>query len=84
MMALYDKGNKMTQTPEEVFQAMNASRILVAILTKLGSIEIPTQLFMDANNQDRQLSVTYNDENLSFEFKLREEESQGDNELVTD
>ena len=74
----------MTQTPEEVFQAMNASRILVAILTKLGSIEIPTQLFMDANNQDRQLSVTYNDENLSFEFKLREEESQGDYELVAD
>jgi hypothetical protein len=74
----------MTQTPEEVFQAMNASRILVAILTKLGSVEIPTQLFMDANNQDKQLSVTYNDENLSFEFKLREEESQGDYELVAD
>jgi len=74
----------MTQTPEEVFQAMNASRILVAILTKLGSIEIPTQLFMDANNQDKQLSVTYNDENLSFEFKLREEENQGDYELVAD
>lgn len=74
----------MTQTPEEVFQAMNASRILVAILTKLGSIEIPTQLFMDANNQDRQLSVTYNDENLSFEFKLREEGDQGDYELVAD
>jgi len=74
----------MTQTPEEVFQAMNASRILVAILTKLGSVEIPTDLFMEANNQDKQLSVTYNDENLSFEFKLREEESQGDNELVTD
>ena len=74
----------MTQAPEEVFQAMNASRILVAILTKLGSVEIPTQLFMDANNQDKQLSVTYNDENLSFEFKLREEESQGDYELVAD
>jgi hypothetical protein len=73
----------MTQTPEEVFQAMNASRILVAILTKLGSIEIPTQLFMDANNQDKQLSVTYNDENLSFEFKLREENSQGEDELAT-
>ncbi len=73
----------MTQTPEEIFQAMNASRILVAILTKLGSIEIPTQLFMDANNQDRQLSVSYNDENLSFEFKLREEDSQVEDELVT-
>ena len=74
----------MTQTPEEVFQSMNASRILVAILTKLGSIEIPTQLFMEANNQDKQLSVSYNDENLSFEFKLREEDGQGEYELPTD
>ena len=74
----------MTQTPEEIFEAMNASRILVAILTKLGSIEIPTQLFMDANNKDRQLAVSYNDETLSFEFKLGEEGTQEDYELVAD
>jgi len=73
----------MTQTPEEVFQSMNASRILVAILTKLGSIEIPTQLFMESNNEDKQLAVSYNDETLSFEFKLREENSQGEDELAT-
>lgn len=72
----------MTQTPEEIFQAMNASRILVAILTKLGSVEIPTQLFMESNNEDKQLAVSYNDETLSFEFKLREENSQGENELA--
>ena len=71
----------MTQTPEEVFQAMNASRILVAILTKLGSIEIPTQLFMDSNNEDKQLSVTYNDQSLSFEFKLRDNEIESQDEL---
>jgi hypothetical protein len=74
----------MTQTPEEVFKAMNASRILVAILSKLGSIEIPSQLFMDANNQDRQLSVQYNEENSSFEFKLREEGVQEEYELIAD
>lgn len=74
----------MTQTPEEVFQAMNASRILVAILTKLGSIEIPTELFMESNNEDKQLSVSYNDQTLSFEFKLREDGTQADYELVAD
>jgi hypothetical protein len=72
----------MTQTPEEIFQAMNASRILVAILTKLGTVEIPTELFMDANNEDKQLAVTYNDETLSFEFKLRKDGDQEENELV--
>jgi hypothetical protein len=74
----------MTQTPEEIFQAMNASRILVAILTKLGTVEIPTELFMTSNNEDKQLSVTYNDETLSFEFKLREDGEQGQYELVAD
>lgn len=74
----------MTQTPEEIFQAMNASRILVAILTKLGSVEIPTELFMSSNNKDKQLSVTYNDETLSFEFKLREDGDDQEYELVND
>lgn len=74
----------MTGNPEEVFQAMNASRILVAILAKLGSVEIPTELFMSANNEDKQLSVTYNDETLSFEFSLREGGEQGEHELVND
>ncbi len=74
----------MTQTPEEIFEAMNASRILVAILTKLGSVEIPTELFMSSNNKDKQLSVTYNDETLSFEFKLREDGDDQEYELVND
>jgi len=74
----------MTQTPEEIFQAMNASRILIAMLTKLGTVEIPTELFMAANNEDKELSVTYNDETLSFEFKLREDGEQGQYELVND
>lgn len=74
----------MTQTPEEIFQAMNASRILVAMLTKLGTVEIPTELFMASNNEDKQLSVTYNDETLSFEFKLREDGEQDKHELVND
>jgi len=74
----------VTQTPEEIFEAMNASRILVAILTKLGSVEIPTELFMSSNNKDKQLSVTYNDETLSFEFKLREDGDDKEYELVND
>jgi hypothetical protein len=74
----------MTQSTEELFQAMNASRILVAILTKLGTVEIPTELFMAANNEDKQLSVTYNDDTLSFEFRLREDGEADNYELVND
>lgn len=59
-------------TPEEVFNAMNAGRILVAILNKLDKISISTEEFMSANQTDAELSVIYNDETLSFEFSLRD------------
>jgi hypothetical protein len=59
-------------TPEEVFKAMNAGRILVAILNKLEKISISTEEFMSANQTDAELSVIYNDETLSFEFSLRD------------
>ena len=39
---------------------------------------------MASNNEDKQLSVTYNDETLAFEFKLREDGEQGQYELVND
>jgi hypothetical protein len=74
----------MTQTPEEIFKVMNASRILVAILTKLKSIDIPAQVFIDSNNEDKQLSVNYNDETNSFEFKLKQEGVENTNELSND
>lgn len=68
----------MTNAPEEVFKAMNASNILVAILTKLNMVEVPSQMFIEANNSEKQLSVTYNDQTDSFEFKIRNDE---ENEL---
>lgn len=68
----------MTQAPEEVFKAMNASNILIAILTKLNIVEVPSQMFIEANNSEKQLSVTYNDQTDSFEFKIRNDE---ENEL---
>lgn len=74
----------MTQTPEDIFKIMNASNILVSILTKIKSVDIPLQEFIDSNNSDKQLSVTYNDQANSFEFKLKEEGTQEDNELASD
>jgi hypothetical protein len=60
---------------------MTASRILVAILSS-GSINIPVDNFISANNEDKQLSVTYNDETNSFQFELREEENEGNSEII--
>jgi hypothetical protein len=72
----------MTNNTEDIFKTMNASRVLVAILNKIGSIEIPTEDFIKSNSEDTQLSVVYNDESLSFEFKLESKNSESDDELA--
>jgi hypothetical protein len=71
----------MTEQVEDIFKTMTASRILVAILSS-GSINIPVDNFISANNEDKQLSVTYNDETNSFQFELREEENEGNSEII--
>lgn len=67
-----DKGDKVTENTEEVFKSMNASRILVSILETLGSVTVSTETFLKANAEDRELNVEYDDEKLSFIFKIKE------------
>jgi hypothetical protein len=71
----------MTQSKEDIFKTMNATRVLVAILNKIESISIPTEDFINSNSEDVQLSVTYNDETMSFEFRLEDKPSASDEEL---
>lgn len=72
----------MTENTEDIFKSMNATKVLVAILNKIGSIDIPTQDFLDANSEDTQLSVTYNDQSLSFEFKLENKSTDSAQDLA--
>jgi hypothetical protein len=74
----------MTENTEDIFKSMNATRVLIAVLNQIGSIEILTEDFLKINSEDRQLSVTYNDETLSFKFEIEEPGQQSDYELVND
>lgn len=67
------------QTPQEVYQAMNATNILVAILQSQKKISIPLSVFLEASNEGRSLSVEYNQETSSFIFELKEPIEQSDN-----
>ena len=71
----------MTQSKEDIFKTMNATRVLVAILNKIESISITTEDFINSNSEDVQLSVTYNEETMSFEFRLEDKPSASDEEL---
>lgn len=62
----------MSKTPTEVYQAMNASNILVAILQSQKIVSIPLSVFLEASNEEQQLNVEYNEETSSFVFQLKE------------
>jgi len=70
----------MSRTPTEVYQAMNASNILVAILRSQKNISVPLNVFLEASNEDQQLNVEYNEETSSFIFKLKEKIEQPNNQ----
>ena len=71
----------MSKTPSEVYQAMSASNILIAILQSQKTISIPLSIFLEASQEDQQLNVEYDEDKLSFIFKLREKiEQPSDNQ----
>lgn len=73
----------MTKTPSEIYQAMNATNILVAILETQKQISIPIDIFLNASNEAKNLNVEYNEESSSFMFELRDKvEQQNNNENV--
>jgi hypothetical protein len=56
---------------EDVFAQLNVSRILVAALETLGEISIPIMTVVNAENEDKELQVDYDEKNQSFTFKLK-------------
>lgn len=66
----------MSKTPAEVYQAMNATNILVAILDSQKKISVPLDTFLNASNGDKNLNVEYNEETASFVFELRDKVEQ--------
>ncbi len=66
----------MNKTPAEVYQAMNATNILVAILDSQKKISVPLDTFLNASNEDKNLNVEYNEETSSFIFELRDKVEQ--------
>ena len=67
------------KTPQDIFQEMNLSKILVAMLETMGTINIPSLTFLDAAKEDKQLQVEYDSDTDSFTFKLKENHEQSDN-----
>lgn len=74
----------MTEEVDELVASLNINKILVAVLETLGSVSIPTLTFIDAANHDKELVIEYDEESLSFIFKLKENNEQPDNNTNTE
>jgi hypothetical protein len=64
--------NDTSKTPEELFQEMSLSKVLVAIMETIKEIKIPVLTFLDSANEDKELEVEYNSDEQTFVFKLKE------------
>lgn len=73
-------------TAEEVFGALSVPKILIASLQTLGTITVPTDLFINAATEDQELKVDYNSDDQTFTFTLRgKNDSESNNDqLITD
>lgn len=58
---------------ENLTVEMDVSKILAAILVHHKTISVPTDIFMQKTNTDKQLEINYDDETKSFVFTLGEE-----------
>lgn len=74
----------MTQTPAEVYKAMSATNILVAILESQKKISIPIDVFLNASKGDQNLNVEYDEDTSSFVFELKEKIEQPDDNQNAD
>lgn len=61
---------------QEIFDSLNITKILVAILETNKIVRIPALSFLDAGNQDKNLQVDYDEDTQEFVFKLKQVENE--------
>ena len=61
---------------EKLTVHMDVSKILASILVHHKRISVPTDIFMQETNTDKQLEINYDDETKSFIFTLGEQNEE--------
>jgi hypothetical protein len=63
----------MDQTnPQEIFDNLSITKILLAILETNKVIKIPALSFLDSGNKDKELQVDYDEDTQEFVFKIKD------------
>lgn len=59
---------------EDVYAQLNITKILVAAIENLGQLSLPVEKFLNADNEDKELQVDYNEDDQTFTFKLKQKD----------
>jgi len=62
---------------EGLVTSISMNQVLVAILEEHGKIVVPTLRFLDANVNNKELVIDYDEEGPSFTFSLRDIDAIG-------
>jgi hypothetical protein len=57
---------------QEIFDSLNITKILLAILETNKTVRIPALSFLDAGNKDKELQVDYDEDTQEFVFKIKD------------
>jgi hypothetical protein len=57
---------------QEIFESLNITKILLAVLETNKVVRIPALNFLDAGNQDKELQVDYDEDTQDFVFKIKD------------
>lgn len=62
----------MSNQVSDVFDSLNPSKILVALLQDLKTFSIPLESFLSIPKEEQSLEVNYDDQTMSFVFNLKD------------
>ena len=64
----------MTDDIEGLVTSISMNQVLVAILEEHGKLAVPTLRFLDANVNNKELVIDYDESGPSFTFSLRDKD----------
>jgi len=62
----------MTEEIEGLVSSISLNQVLVALLEEHGKLTVPTLRFLEAQNNNKELVIDYNEDGPSFTFSLRD------------
>lgn len=62
----------MTESVEDIIASVKVEQVLISILNTIGEVKVSTDKFLEANGNNYELVMSYDDEGPSFTFSVKD------------